>query len=122
MVKYLERLNAEWQNMGLPHNHILVWLTNKIHASQIDSFLSVEIPNKLIDPELYEIISNQMIQGPYGRMKHELSVHEEWQMYKTFPKRIFVGNSNRRRWISQMQKKENRKRRTTLYHEEKNIQ
>ena len=94
----MERLNAEcieWQNMGLPHNHILIWLTNKIHASQIDSFLSAEIPNKLIDPELYEIIIKQMIHGPCGRMKHELSVHEEWQMYKTFPKRILVGNANR---------------------------
>ena len=89
MEKYVEKLNAEcieWQKGGLPHSHILVWLKHKIHASQIDSFLSAEIPNKLIYPELYEIIIRQMIHGTCGRMNMNSPCMKNGKCTKHFSK------------------------------------
>ena len=100
--------------MGLPHNHILVWLTNKIHASQKDSFLSAEIPNKLIDPELYEIIIKQMIHGPCGRMNMNSPCMKNGKCTKHFPKEYWLETQTGEDGYPKC-----RRRRTTLYHEEK---
>ena len=59
---------VEWQKIGLPHAHIILWLYEKIHASKIDTFLSAEIPDHSLDPELYEIIKRNMIHGPCGML------------------------------------------------------
>uniref|UniRef100_UPI00358E4945 uncharacterized protein n=1 Tax=Myxine glutinosa TaxID=7769 RepID=UPI00358E4945 len=56
----------EWQKLGLPHAHILVWLEEKIHASNVDSFISAELPNPDEDPELFNIFKTQMVHGPCG--------------------------------------------------------
>lgn len=31
---------VEWQNRGLPHAHILVWLVDKIKQDEIDSIIA----------------------------------------------------------------------------------
>ena len=54
----------EWQKRGLPHVHILLWLKEKIHPSEIDSVISAEIPDPTLDPELYKLVTSHMIHGP----------------------------------------------------------
>ena len=56
----------EWQKRRLPHAHILVWLKEKVHANQIDSLISAELPNPEDDPVLYNIVKSQMVHGPCG--------------------------------------------------------
>lgn len=57
--------SVEWKR-GLPNAHILIWLVRKITPDEIDTLISAEIPDQTIDPELYEIISKNMIHGPCG--------------------------------------------------------
>lgn len=56
----------EWQKRGLPHAHILIWLIHKITPNEIDNVISAEIPHPVVDPELFQVVTNNMIHGPCG--------------------------------------------------------
>lgn len=66
----------EWQKKGLPHIHILVWLAEKIHLSDVDKVISAEIPDRETDPLLYDIVTTCMIHShssicmENGRCRH----------------------------------------------------
>lgn len=48
--------SIEWQKRGLPHAHILIWLVRKITSDQVDRVISAELPDQMVDPELFEVI------------------------------------------------------------------
>nr|XP_047146321.1 uncharacterized protein LOC100213143 [Hydra vulgaris] len=59
----------EFQKCGLPHSHILLHLANddKLESSQdIDNLICAEIPDPIVNCELYDIIKTCMIHGPCG--------------------------------------------------------
>ncbi|XP_076951018.1 uncharacterized protein LOC143624180 [Bidens hawaiensis] len=59
----------EFQKRGLPHAHIYLFIApeNKIHnPSHIDNFISSEIPDKVTEPDLYQLVSDHMLYGPCG--------------------------------------------------------
>lgn len=56
----------EWQKRGHPHAHILIWLKEPLPAHRVDEFKSAEIPNSQGDPELFRIITKQIVHGPCG--------------------------------------------------------
>jgi hypothetical protein len=59
---------VEWQKRGLPHAHILIFLSdqNKIRtADDIDRIVWAELPNKDELPELYDVIVKNNIHGVY---------------------------------------------------------
>ncbi|UYV67468.1 hypothetical protein LAZ67_5000717 [Cordylochernes scorpioides] len=56
----------EWQKRGLPHAHLLLWLTNMIRPNQIDEVIQAEIPDINLDPELHAIVIKQMVHGSCG--------------------------------------------------------
>ena len=62
----------EWQKRkGLPHLHLLVTLHHdfKIRdATDIDKFVSAEIPDWAENPRLFEAVKNHMIHGPCGKL------------------------------------------------------
>jgi hypothetical protein len=57
----------EYQKHGLPHMHLLIFLHEqcKIRTpEQVDSFISAQIPDADVHPQLYEAVSNFMLHGP----------------------------------------------------------
>ncbi|XP_076047233.1 uncharacterized protein LOC143028748 [Oratosquilla oratoria] len=56
--------SIEWQKRGLPHVHILLWMKRKVTENTVSSLISAEIPDKKKHPELYDIVTINMIHGP----------------------------------------------------------
>jgi hypothetical protein len=55
----------EWQARGLPHVHLLIILESSIKApSQVDEFVSAEIPDPTLNPELHQLCTEFQIHSP----------------------------------------------------------
>ncbi|KAF7831674.1 hypothetical protein G2W53_014007 [Senna tora] len=81
----------EFQKRGLPHAHILIWLAaeDKLTiASQINSVIFAEIPNRNAHPELYEAVKNYMIHGPCGQLRKSSPCMVNAKCSKHFPKKF----------------------------------
>ncbi|KIH45048.1 hypothetical protein ANCDUO_24917 [Ancylostoma duodenale] len=89
--------SVEWQKRGLPHAHILIWLRDKIHPTQIDSIISAEISNPDQDPGLYEIITKNMIHGPCGPLNPNSPCMKDRKCTKKISTRVHTGNPDRKR-------------------------
>ncbi|XP_071712618.1 uncharacterized protein [Rutidosis leptorrhynchoides] len=60
---------VEFQKRGLPHAHICLFLDKKDkmpNPEDVDKYICAEIPDKNTDPELYQLVSDLMMHGPYG--------------------------------------------------------
>jgi hypothetical protein len=80
--------SIEWQKRGLPHAHILVWLTDKIKADQIDSVISAELPNPEQDPILSHVIQKNMIHGPCGTINPHAACMKDGKCTKRYPRSL----------------------------------
>ena len=60
--------SIEWQKRGLPYCHLLLWLIaeHRITPNKIDDVICTEIPDPAVDPELYQIVTLNMVHGPCG--------------------------------------------------------
>ena len=59
--------NDEFQKRLLPHSHNLFWIKDFfLTPERIDMVISAEIPDPVQDPELFEIVTKNMIHGPCG--------------------------------------------------------
>ena len=68
------------------HSHLLVWLTDKIHLSQIDDLVRAEIPKREEDPLLFDIITKQMVHGPCGSLNPGCVCMKDGKCSKKYPK------------------------------------
>ncbi|XP_019166684.1 PREDICTED: uncharacterized protein LOC109162437 [Ipomoea nil] len=62
----------EFQKRGLPHAHILIFLSNSNpypNPKDIDMIISAEIPSQLCEPEYYQAVAEFMIHGPCGAVR-----------------------------------------------------
>lgn len=80
--------SVEWQKRGLPHAHILIWLIQKITPDLIDDFISAEIPDPNIDPDLHEIITKNMIHGPCGIINQQSPCMKDGKCTKNYPRQL----------------------------------
>ncbi|GFV94714.1 uncharacterized protein LOC104236095 [Trichonephila clavipes] len=80
--------SIEWQKRGLPHAHILVWLINKITPDQIDQIISAEIPDKHIDPNLFNVVTKNMIHGPCGAFNNNSPCMSDRKCTKRYPRKL----------------------------------
>lgn len=82
--------SIEWQKRGLPHAHILVWMVNKIRPEEIDQVISAEIPDRDIDPELFEIVTTNMVHGPCGSINMNSPCMDNGKCTKRFPREFLT--------------------------------
>ncbi|XP_057432625.1 uncharacterized protein LOC130725408 [Lotus japonicus] len=81
----------EFQKRGLPHAHILLWLSkdNKlVTTSDIDKCISAEIPDPILYPKLNKVVCNYMLHGPCGREFLKSPCMSEGKCTKFFPKKF----------------------------------
>ena len=79
----------EFQKRGLPHSHMLIILEalNKIRGiDAIDSLISAEIPDKLKNKKLFDVVINCMMHGPCGVLNQSAICMENGSCTKQFPK------------------------------------
>jgi hypothetical protein len=80
---------VEFQKRGLPHTHTLIWLkrnTKDPSSALIDSFISAELPDPLIDPLGYVLVDEFMVHGPCGDLNKNCPCMKEGICSKRFPK------------------------------------
>lgn len=78
----------EWQKRGLPHAHILIWLKEKIHPTEIDKIISAELPNQNEDQLLYKIVTKHMIHGPCGTLNPKSPCMVDGKCSKKYPREL----------------------------------
>ncbi|XP_072058243.1 uncharacterized protein [Arachis hypogaea] len=80
---------VEFQKRGLPHAHILLWLSgdHKITTTtQIDQLISSELPDPVRHPKLFRVVSTYMIHGPCGRAFSKSPCMKDGYCTKYYPK------------------------------------
>ncbi|XP_065658163.1 uncharacterized protein LOC136082674 [Hydra vulgaris] len=79
----------EFQKRGLPHAHILLHLANddKLETAQdINNLICAEIPDQIVNRELYDIIKTSMIHGPCGIPNPNSPCIKDGVCSKNYPK------------------------------------
>lgn len=80
--------SIEWQKRGLPHAHILIWCVDKIQPNDIDNIICAEIPDSTIDPELFEIVTKNMVHGPCGALNIHSPCMNDGKCSKRYPRQL----------------------------------
>ncbi|XP_042065404.1 uncharacterized protein LOC121808911 [Salvia splendens] len=81
----------EFQKRGLPHAHILFFLSNEDkqpHPRRIDEIISAEIPGPLIDPYYYECVKELMMHGLCGVVRKSSPCMRYGRCTKYYPKKF----------------------------------
>lgn len=80
---------VEFQKRGLPHVHMLIWLdsdSKKKLSSNVDQFVSAEIPDPSKDKIGYAAVARHMMHGPCGRDNSKSPCMKNMKCTKHFPK------------------------------------
>ncbi|XP_071717971.1 uncharacterized protein [Rutidosis leptorrhynchoides] len=83
----------EFQKHGLPHVHMLIWLTRAYKCqtpSDIDDIISAEIPSETNDPKDYKAVTEYMLHGPCGGKNMDSPCIIDKKCSKHFPKPFYV--------------------------------
>jgi hypothetical protein len=79
----------EFQKRGLPHSHIIFWISNspsQATSTFIDSFISAEIPDPTTDPLGYCLVAEHMMHGPCGALNPNSPCMKNNRCSKRYPK------------------------------------
>ncbi|GJR08538.1 DNA helicase [Tanacetum coccineum] len=80
---------VEFQKRGLPHCHTLLWVDSSSQikdATQIDNYISAELPDPTEDPIAYKVVTELMMHGPCGLANPGAACTEQGICNKGFPK------------------------------------
>ena len=87
---YAVLYTIEFQKRGLPHCHTLLWISSSTKvqdATDIDQYISAELPDPVDDPSAYKIVSEMMVHGPCGTANLNAPCMEGQVCTKKFPKK-----------------------------------
>ena len=78
----------EWQKRGLPHAHILLWISpnDQPRGNVIDNAISAELPDPAVDPILHNVILTHMTHGPCGALNPSAPCMIDGVCSKMYPK------------------------------------
>ncbi|CAH1426030.1 unnamed protein product [Lactuca virosa] len=79
----------EFQKRGLPHCHVCLFLekNSKIpNPEDIDRVICAELPDKDSEPDLYQIVCDNMIHGPCGNDQPFMPCMKKGKCSKRFPR------------------------------------
>ncbi|GJR58286.1 DNA helicase [Tanacetum coccineum] len=82
---------VEFQKRGLPHCHTLLWVDSESKiksAKDVDQYISAELPDLRVDPDVFNIVSETMMNGPCGAANMKASCMKSDKCGKNFPKKI----------------------------------
>ncbi|XP_076911125.1 uncharacterized protein LOC143568997 [Bidens hawaiensis] len=82
---------VEFQKRGLPHAHICLFMQKEDklpNVEHVDPYISVEIPDKNEDPELYNLVAELMMHGPCTHYNKPCSCVIDNKCSKNFPKKF----------------------------------
>ena len=84
--------SIEWQKCGLPHCHLLLWLSadHRITPDKIDNVICAEIPDPSVDPELHQIVMSNTVHGPCGCINPNSSCMQDGRCSKKYPKQYIA--------------------------------
>ena len=84
--------SIEWQKRGLPHCHLLLWLSadHRITPDKIDDVICAEIPDPSVDPELHQIVMSNMVHGPCGCINPNSPCMQDGRCSKKYPKQYIA--------------------------------
>ena len=84
--------SIEWQKRGLPHCHLLLWLSaeHRVTPDKIDSVICAEIPDPSVDPELHQIVMSNMVHGPCGCINPNSPCMQDGRCSKKYPKQYMA--------------------------------
>ncbi|XP_071686773.1 uncharacterized protein [Rutidosis leptorrhynchoides] len=83
----------EFQKRGLPHVHMLIWLTRDYKCktpSDIDDLISAEIPSQIHDPEGFKAVTEYMLHEPCGGSHMDAPFIIDRKCSKHFPKPYYA--------------------------------
>ena len=80
--------STEWQKRGLPHCHLLLWLSAEYRFTpdRIDDVICAEIPDPSVDPELHHIVMSNMVHGPCSCINFNSPCMQDGHCRKRYPK------------------------------------
>ncbi|XP_065642497.1 uncharacterized protein LOC136074124 [Hydra vulgaris] len=81
----------EFQKRSLPHVHILLYFANddKLEtANGINSLIFAEIPDPIVNLDLYDVVKTCMIHGPCGRLNSNFPCMKDGVCSKKYPKEL----------------------------------
>ncbi|KIJ43427.1 hypothetical protein M422DRAFT_253306 [Sphaerobolus stellatus SS14] len=87
MVAFM--LSIEYQKCGLPHAHQLDFIDLQDQpktARDVDSIISAQLPDKDLQPELWNLVTKFMMHGPCGSANPNAPCMSEGKCSKNFPK------------------------------------
>lgn len=79
----------EFQKRGLPHAHLLLIVAaadKPDTPAKIDRAVCAEIPDRLRDPTLYDLVANHMVHGPCGALNPSCPCMKDGLCTKYYPK------------------------------------
>jgi len=82
---------VEFHKRGLPHAHILLWLSDSKkleNAKHVEEVISAELPHPDLYPKLSKAIKTYKIHGPCGAARFNSPCMKEGRCSKFFPKKF----------------------------------
>jgi hypothetical protein len=82
---------VEFQKCGLPHAHIIFWVstdTSESNPEFIDSVITVEIPDPGTNPLGYVLVAEHMVYGPCGNYNKNAPCMKDGKCSKNYPKKF----------------------------------